>query len=123
MPITKRALSLLLMLAAVAAFAAMPGAALGQSAGDDQYVDPFNDGQGDDNGQSEGDGQAQDTPPAASQDEPITQAPSETASAPATRSAESKLPRTGAPLGGLLIVGAALAGGGFALRRAWPLPD
>jgi hypothetical protein len=104
-----RALAALLVLAALAA---PPGAAFAQSAGDDQYSDPF---QGDD--------------PAAEQPQP--EAPAEQPATPPATVAEGgngsveaaqatgapALPRTGLPLLAAALAGAALLGTGAVLRR------
>jgi hypothetical protein len=127
MRMTNRVLWLLLTLALAVPIAAVPGTAFAQSAGDDQYVDPFQDDNSDKQGNSENQGGGNDTPPAAEQ--PTAQAPAET-SVPAESSATegaaasgSTLPRTGLPAGELALIGVVLLSGGFALRRAWPLPE
>ena len=104
-----RALAALLVLAALAA---APGAAFAQSAGDDQYSDPF---QGDD----------------APAEQPQPEAPAEQPSAPPATVAEEAdssvqaaqatgapaLPRTGLPLLAVALAGAVLLGTGAVLRR------
>jgi hypothetical protein len=111
-----RALAALLT---VAAILALPAAALAQSAGDEQYVDPFQGGE-----------QQPAQPPQEAPATPTEPAPAEPApSAPATSSAESQdtvapaqteapaLPRTGFPAVLVLSAGYALMLAGVALRR------
>ena len=90
---------------------ALPSAALAQSAGDDQYADPFgqvNDG----SGQSGGDQPTQ-SAPAPAQDT--------TSAAPADQAAAPALPRTGPglPAWYIAINGAVLLLAGTALRRGF----
>ena len=104
-----RALAALLVLAALAA---APSAALAQSAGDDQYSDPF---QGEDapaeQPQPEAPAEQPAAPPATAADEAdgSVQAAQAT-SAPA-------LPRTGLPLLAAALAGGVLLGTGAVLRR------
>jgi hypothetical protein len=107
---------LITLLAAICLLAA-PAAALAQSAGDEQYSDPF----GDQAGQ-----------PNDSQDEPAAETPAEQPTAPSTTGGGAtasqtsdgpSLPRTGLPAAilagsGLLL----LLGGGSMRRRAAPAP-
>ena len=103
------------MLAALAAGAialAAPAAALAQSAGDEQYADPFgkvekksNSNQGSSGTQSQT-GQSTQSQPQAQAAQTQTQSTS-----------SSELPRTGAPAGLLAATGAALLGSGGLLRR------
>jgi hypothetical protein len=113
-----RALATLL---AVAAFLAVPGAALAQSAGDEQYVDPFQGGD--------------EQPAPAPQEEPqaAPAAPEPAAPAPAAPPADTgedgqvvaepaqtdapTLPRTGLPVVLVFSAGYALLLAGVALRR------
>ena len=111
-----RALAALL---AVAALLALPAAALAQSAGDEQYVDPFQGGQ-EQPAQPPQEAPAQPTEPA-----PVEPAPA----APATPSTEGEvtaapaqteaptLSRTGLPVVLILSAGYALMLAGVALRR------
>jgi LPXTG-motif cell wall-anchored protein len=99
---------------------AAPAPALGQSAGDDQYQDPFA-------GEDQQEQPAPDTPvdsgggsePAPAPAEP---APASSGQEPAVAPAESgqaprgQLPRTGADAGVFLLAGAILLAGGVALR-------
>jgi hypothetical protein len=106
-----RALAALLT---VAAILALPAAALAQSAGDEQYVDPFQGGE-------EQPSQApQEAPATPAQPAPAEPAPSSTESqvtvAP-TQTEAPTLPRTGFPLALLLSAGYALMLAGVALRR------
>ena len=118
-----RALTLLFV---AAAFLAAPAAALGQSAGDEQYTDPF--------GQEESGGQQQEPAPAPEQpaEPPPTPAepapggngtaeaapPSEAApTAEATQEGSATLPRTGGPVVLVAAIGYALLLAGIAIRR------
>jgi len=126
--ITNRAASLLVVLSLFAATAVVPATALGQSAGDEQYVDPF---QGDEPGDgnqgnqgNSGDSAPQDQAPAP--EAPATPAPAETAPAAVaqeTATSDPTLPRTGSPAGAVGLIGLLLIASGLALRRAWPLPE
>jgi LPXTG-motif cell wall-anchored protein len=119
MPVSRRRLAAF----AAAGLLAAPAPALGQSAGDEQYQDPF-----------AGQGQEE---PASNPDEPVQDdggggtvpvapepAPAETGQEPAPATAESapapaaqpQLPATGAETGALLLAGAILLAGGVALR-------
>jgi hypothetical protein len=124
-----RALTLLFV---GAAFLAAPAAALGQSAGDEQYTDPF--------GQEEPAGQQQEPAPAPEQPaepppSPAEPAPggngtaevapsaeaaptSEAAPSPdATQEGSATLPRTGGPVVLVAAIGYALLLAGIAIRR------
>jgi hypothetical protein len=107
------------LLAAALLALALPGAALGQGAGDDQYTDPFGSGQTDDGGGSQ---EPEPTPePAAPAPEP------EATPAPAPAPAQSaggaaapppqQLPYTGVDAGFVALCGALLLAGGVLLRR------
>jgi LPXTG-motif cell wall-anchored protein len=101
---------------------AAPANAVGQSAGDEQYEDPF---AGEQQEQSQGGGSEEPSAPVAPTPEPA--APGSTApgaepelqpapeSGPAPAS-QPQLPRTGADTGGIVIAGALLLAGGVALR-------
>jgi LPXTG-motif cell wall-anchored protein len=126
--------------ALVAALAlAAPSAALAQSAGDEQYADPFggsNGGsQGSDggsqgsNGSGESNGSSGTTAPATSTPAPATSAPTSTSTTTSTTPATTttpaattaatggqQLPYTGAPVGLVVLAGVLLLGGGVALR-------
>lgn len=98
---------------------ALPGAAVAQSAGDEQYVDPFGETEqppaqerAQQGGGSDGSsGQGQSAPAVEAQ--PETQ-PSQAAPAP---QAGGTLPRTGLAIVPIAVAGYALLLGGFALRR------
>jgi LPXTG-motif cell wall-anchored protein len=127
MRISYRAICLLVLLILAAPVVAVPATALAQSAGDDQYVDPFendgNDKGGDNSGNQGSDqGTSNDT---SSQSGSDTGTQGTTAAAQSTEDANGKLPRTGGvPEGWIAVAGVALLlGGGFALRRVWPRPD
>ena len=90
----------------------LPSAAAAQSAGDEQYQDPF------------ADEPAQETPaapqatpaPAPAQPAPATTAPAPAAPATASQSAPAELPRTGADGWLLALAGLTLMAAGVALR-------
>jgi hypothetical protein len=116
----------LLTTAAVAVSLALPSAALAQSAGDDQYTDPFSGqdapAQGDGNN-SGGDSQGNSgtAPPPASGDAgtaPAQETPP-AAGGNGTASGGETLPRTGPAVAAQLLLGAGsmLLLGGFAIRR------
>jgi LPXTG-motif cell wall-anchored protein len=112
----------------IAALLAVPGAAWAQSAGDEQYEDPF----APEPGQTEGGGSSQDdsgatgggssggggtVQPAAP--EPAAPQPAETAPATTAQAPDSaeQLPRTGADAAVIALAGALLLASGLALRR------
>ena len=105
---------------------AVPGSAFAQSAGDEQYVDPFQDPQGQDQGGggnsgAQGGGSQGDTEtvqPAEPEVVPETApvAPSET-TAPSESTAAQTLPVTGLPALGVALAGAFLLASGMILRR------
>jgi LPXTG-motif cell wall-anchored protein len=104
-----------------AALLALPGAAWAQSAGDDQYEDPFapSPGQTDEGGSGSGSDSGADEP--AAQPDPAPAAPEPAAPEPAATSAQSpnggeQLPRTGADEGLVALAGAVMLAGGIALR-------
>jgi hypothetical protein len=113
----------LLILALVAALA-VPGAAFGQSAGDEQYSDPF---AGEDQQQQNQQPQQQDQQPAPQPEapaEPVEQpaapAPSDSSAEEATAPSESSdpsLPVTGLPALTLLALGAGMLATGLLVRR------
>ena len=114
---TGKVLAVLLMLALAA-----PAAVLAQSAGDEQYVDPFQ-GQGDGNGGGGGDNAGQSDSGSA----PAAETPTEDtagATAESTVSDTATLPRTGLALLPVVVAGLFLLSAGFAGRRltAAPLP-
>jgi LPXTG-motif cell wall-anchored protein len=102
------------MPAVLAAALALPGTALGQGAGDDQYSDPFG-------GEQE---QQQATPqptatPAPAQPAPAQPAPAQPAPEAAPSQAQptpQQLPMTGAEAWPAALAGALLLAGGVALR-------
>lgn len=127
-PMTRAFVALILGVALLAA----PAAALAQSAGDDQYVDPFQGG--------DGEGQEEPAPapeqPAAPPENPATPAPDTSAPAPggngtaeaaptadaapsaeAAQSGSPTLPRTGVPVVLFAAAGYALLLAGIAIRR------
>jgi hypothetical protein len=117
-----RMLLLALTLALAVTAVAAPATAFAQSAGDDQYVDPFqDDGSG---GGNQGDSGSQ-----GGSDNSVAQAPADSsdtagASAGAADANDgSSLPRTGLMVGGVALMGVILLGGGYLLRRVWPRPD
>jgi LPXTG-motif cell wall-anchored protein len=98
-----------------AAALALPATAWGQSAGDEQYADPFapETGQGGDGGSEE---QAAPEPAPAPAPPPATATQSQPPAAPAQPAAQQQLPRTGADAGLLALSGTLLLAGGVALR-------
>jgi hypothetical protein len=114
-----------------AALLAAPAVALGQSAGDEQYTDPFQGGDG--GGQEQPAQQPSDPPPS----EPVEPAPSEPVepaaggngtaeaapsaepapSAEAAQEASPTLPRTGLPVLILATIGYVLLLAGIVIRR------
>ena len=90
---------------------ALPATAWGQSAGDDQYEDPFA-------GEEQAGGNDSEPEPAPEAEAPApapepAAAPAQTAQAP---NGEPELPRTGADAGLLALGGTLLLAGGVALR-------
>jgi hypothetical protein len=119
MPQRRRLTVLAAVLACIAA-APAPVPAFAQSAGDDQYEDPF---AGQDPGGSQEPEQQQTPEPAepAAPAEPAQSAPAEssTPSAPVAEPAsqqQTELPRTGLDAAPILALGAVLLGSGIALR-------
>jgi hypothetical protein len=129
----------LIALITAAALLAAPAVALGQSAGDEQYTDPF---QGGDGGGQEQPAQQPEQPaqqpeqPAAPPEQPAAPAPTPTEPAPggngtaeaatpaeaaptsqATQDGAPTLPRTGLPVLVLAAIGYALLLAGIAIRR------
>jgi hypothetical protein len=114
---------------------ALPSAALGQSAGDEQYVDPFQGGGGNAGGQgSDGDAGQSGATPGGTQGSTADGATGSTATAEPDSSAAvvdtgtapssgAQLPRTGLPVSVVAALAAGLMLGGLALRRGVsPLP-
>jgi Meckel syndrome type 1 protein len=121
MPVSRRCLAALV----AAGLLAAPAPALGQSAGDEQYQDPFA-GEDQEQPSSSPDEPVQDdgggaTEPAAPAPDPAATgqepapAPAPAESAPET-AAQPELPRTGADAGAVLLAGSILLAGGVALR-------
>jgi hypothetical protein len=106
-----RALALLLVIAAVLA---LPAAALAQSAGDEQYVDPFEGGEEQPQEAPE-EAPAEPTEPAPAEPAPAGEVQGEVTADPAQTS--PTLPRTGLPVVLLISAGYALLLSGVALRR------
>jgi hypothetical protein len=100
-------------IAALAAMAllAVPAAALAQSAGDDQYSDPF----GDVDQPTQDQGSANESPAPAA--EPTSQAPAAESGAAADQGTGGTLPRTGFPAALSALFGALLVGAGISMRR------
>jgi hypothetical protein len=116
-----RALAVLL---AVAALLALPAAVMAQSAGDEQYVDPFQGGE--EQPSQEPQEAPQETPAAPAEPAPAEPAPAVPATPPAEQgevtaapapTAAPTLPRTGLPVVLILSAGYALLLAGVALRR------
>jgi hypothetical protein len=116
----------LIALSMVAALLALPAVAIGQSAGDEQYTDPFGGGDG---GGQEQPAEQPSAPPPSEPAEPVAPAPggngtaepaapAEAApSAEASQEAAPALPRTGLPVLILAAIGYALLLAGIAIRR------
>jgi hypothetical protein len=102
---------LVILLTAVSLLA-LPSAALAQSAGDEQYSDPFS--QSEQQSDSQGQGPQTSEPTAPAQTTQTSQAPAETAQDPAPG---PSLPATGLPIGLLAGTGLFLLAGGTTLRR------
>jgi hypothetical protein len=100
----------LVILLTTVSLLALPSAALAQSAGDEQYTDPFS--QADQPNDSQGTQSSEPTAPA--QTTQTSQAPAETAQDPAPG---PSLPATGLPIGLLAGTGLLLLAGGTTLRR------
>lgn len=119
----------LLALLALALLLALPGAALAQSAGDDQYSDPFGDTQdggqsgggdtstgGGDTGSTGGEPSGDDAPVSSEPDTGST-APDTTTAVPVAVESGGELPRTGFEVVLLLAAAFPLLVAGVALRR------
>lgn len=110
-----------LLAAVVLLVLALPSAALAQSAGDDQYSDPFGQvdedtgGGGDDAGNGGGNLPAESQPAPAAAPAPAP-APGDAGTETAVPTGET-LPRSGPPSFALAIIGAASLAGGAVLRR------
>jgi hypothetical protein len=121
---TTRLLAPVLILVLAIAVCAVPATALAQSAGDEQYVDPFetpDEGGNGNSGNSQGGGGGDQG--SAPTDDQVVQAPADTGDTAGTVTGESSgatLPNTGLMIGGVALTGALLLGGGIALRRLWP---
>jgi LPXTG-motif cell wall-anchored protein len=100
---------------AAAGLLAAPASALGQSAGDEQYQDPFG---GEEQGSAGDEGTAAPEPaPEAAPTAPAADAaPSATEGDPSAPATQAELPRTGADTGLILLGGTILLAGGVALR-------
>lgn len=124
MRMTNRHLCLLAALLIALAVVAVPATAFGQSAGDDQYVDPFQDDTPQ-NGNNNNSGSQSDNTSSGQQTSQTTTTTGDTAGASAQDPAADSgtLPRTGEDLGRVALIGVLLLVGGLALRRAWPLPE
>jgi hypothetical protein len=107
---------------AVAAVLAFPAVSLADSAGDNQYQDPFSNvptQPKQQKKQSSSGTQGTTTTPAPTPAPAAASTPSSstTAAAPSAQSSSQTLPRTGFPLLPVAALGAALVGAGLALRR------
>ena len=124
MRMTNRLICLLAALALAVPAAVLPATAFGQSAGDEQYVDPFQDDTPQNNSSNDSGSQSDDTS-SGQQTSQTTTTTGDTAgtSAQDPAAASGTLPRTGEDLWPVALIGVLLLGGGLALRRAWPLPE
>jgi hypothetical protein len=102
----------LVTLVIAASLLALPCAALAQSAGDEQYADPFGQVQDPNSGQGQ-----QSQAPAQSAPAPATQTTGADQSVASQETAGPTLPRTGLPAVLLAGTGALLFGAGTSLRR------
>jgi hypothetical protein len=113
----RRRLTVLAAVVALIAAAPAPVPALAQSAGDEQYEDPF---AGQDPGGSDDETQQQPAPepaePAQSAPEPAAESSTPATPAATPASQQTELPRTGLDAVPLLAIGAVLLGSGVALR-------
>jgi hypothetical protein len=126
------------LLASLAPAAVLTPAGFAQSAGDEQYVDPFqtepeSGGGGGNAGSGDGDpgaGSGTTEPQPSTPESPAVEPPADTSEVPvapagsdsstgteASASAGSALPRTGLPLVAVFGAGVLLVGGGYLLRR------
>ena len=115
MRMTRKALVLVLTLALAAPVLAIPATALAQSAGDDQYVDPFENQPNDQSGSGSQGGESQSTTPDTGTAPAQSTAPTATDAQSGTSG--DTLPRTGFPLVAAGLSGVFLLTGGFAVRR------
>ena len=116
-----RLICLLVALVIAVPAGAVPATAFAQSAGDDQYVDPFQNNDNNDNGNS---GSQSDNSSAPDQTSTNGADTAGTTAAQNTATDDGSLPRTGEDdLGVIALLGVVLLGGGLALRRAWPHPE
>jgi hypothetical protein len=125
---TTRLLAPVLILVLAIAVVAVPTTAFAQSAGDEQYVDPFQDPNepGRDGGNSQGGGGGGGGNNGSADDQ-VAQAPADTGDTAGSTAAETgdqgSLPSTGLAVGGVALAGALLLGGGMTLRRLWRHPS
>jgi hypothetical protein len=102
---------------AVAAVLAFPAVSLADSAGDNQYQDPFSNVPTQPKQQKKQSPSGTTTTPAPAPAPAASPAPSSTTAAPAAQDPSQTLPRTGFPLLPAAGLGAALIGAGLTLRR------
>jgi hypothetical protein len=126
MRMSSRMLALLLAVALSVSLLALPASSLAQSAGDDQYVDPFKDEQGNSGGGNNSGAQDNSNAGSDQQAAQTTPGSGDTAGASAQTANGSALPHTGLGLGAVALTGAIMLGGGLALRRRgryWDSPN
>jgi hypothetical protein len=113
-----RARSHALLILALLAALVTPGSAFGQSAGDEQYSDPF---AGEDQQQEQQPAPQQPETPVEPVEQPAAPAPSEGSGEPAAaasaQSSDPTLPVTGLPALALLALGAGMLAAGLLVRR------
>jgi hypothetical protein len=116
-----RLLACALILVLAITVVAVPATAFAQSAGDEQYVDPFQNDDSDNGGGGDGNNGGQD---GTTTEEEVVQAPADTGDTAGTTAAQTdgdgSLPQTGLMIGGVALAGVLLLGGGMTLRRLWP---
>jgi LPXTG-motif cell wall-anchored protein len=107
MPVARRRVALVALVLA----GALPSSALAQTAGDEQYQDPFG-------GEAESPPPPEPTPaaPAPVPDAPAAAPPATAAATPAPAAAPAQLPYTGADAGVVALAGGLLLAGGVTLR-------
>jgi hypothetical protein len=102
---------------AVAAVLAFPAASLADSAGDNQYQDPFSNVPSQPKKKSSGTTTTPAPTPAPTTTPAATPSPTATTAAPSSTPSAQQLPRTGFPVLPVAAIGAALIAAGLGMRR------